>query len=118
MQLQAGQASHERAHISYASCAMTRSGPRAEGSDLRCALLAAATLLTAMLVACAGRADEEPPFTIGPKPSWYLLAGVTTGGTLVANERVARSKRFSRRRDAQDGKVTENTFEDDVVTAT
>ena len=60
---------------------MTRSRPGTEGFDLRCALLAAATLLTAMLVACAGRADEERPFTIGPKPTWYLLAGVTTGGT-------------------------------------
>jgi hypothetical protein len=66
---------------------MTRSRPGTEGFDLRCALLAAATLLTAMLVACAGRADEERPFTIGPKPTWYLLAGVTTGGTVVASDR-------------------------------
>jgi hypothetical protein len=28
-----------------------------------------------------------PAFTLGAQPAWYLLAGVTTGGTLVAHDR-------------------------------
>lgn len=30
---------------------------------------------------------EEPPFSIGPKPAWFVSGGVTTGGTIVATDR-------------------------------
>jgi hypothetical protein len=30
---------------------------------------------------------DAKPFEIGAKPAWYVLAGVTTGGTLVARDR-------------------------------
>ena len=46
-------------------------------------------LLAALVVAPGvAQASEEPqPFTIGPKPVWYALAGVTGGGSLVAHDR-------------------------------
>ena len=31
--------------------------------------------------------SEKPPFTIGAKPTWYLMSGVTTGGTVAAHDR-------------------------------
>lgn len=31
--------------------------------------------------------EGEKPFTIGAKPAWYVLAGVTTGHTLLARDR-------------------------------
>lgn len=37
--------------------------------------------------AAPARAEEKSPFQIGPKPAWYVLGGVTTGGTLVARDR-------------------------------
>ena len=48
-------------------------------------VLASLPLLIALVPANA-RA-EDPPFTIGTKPAWYLLAGVTTGATTVAHDR-------------------------------
>ena len=35
----------------------------------------------------ARAADETPSHTIGAQPIWYLMGGVTGGGTLVANDR-------------------------------
>ena len=34
-------------------------------------------------------ADDEPAFTIGSKPAWLLLGGVTTGGTIVLADKGA-----------------------------
>jgi hypothetical protein len=54
------------------------------------------TLLPVLLFSCAcsfarpaeAREGVPPaPFTIGPKPAWYLMGGATTGGTLVARDR-------------------------------
>ncbi len=35
----------------------------------------------------APRSDGREPFSIGAKPAWFLLGGVTTGGTLVTHDR-------------------------------
>ncbi len=32
-------------------------------------------------------ADDDPPFTIGSRPAWYLLGGVTGGGTVALADR-------------------------------
>jgi hypothetical protein len=32
---------------------------------------------------------DDPPFTIGSRPAWFLLGGVTTGGTLALADRGA-----------------------------
>jgi hypothetical protein len=34
-----------------------------------------------------GSPGKMPAFTIGSKPSWFLMAGVTTGGTVAAHDR-------------------------------
>jgi hypothetical protein len=34
-------------------------------------------------------AADDPPFTIGSRPAWFLLGGVTSGGTLVLADRGA-----------------------------
>jgi hypothetical protein len=31
--------------------------------------------------------EQKSPFTIGTKPVWYLMSGVTTGGTIAAHDR-------------------------------
>lgn len=50
---------------------------------------ALATWLAAGLLVAAGpraaAADQDPPFTIGARPAWFLLGGVT-GGATVAEE--------------------------------
>jgi hypothetical protein len=44
--------------------------------------------LAIALVASPSDADEpRPAFKVGSSPAWYLLGGVTTGGTLVAHDR-------------------------------
>ena len=46
----------------------------------------------AMALAVAPRtahADDDPPFTIGPQPVWFLLGGVTSGGTVALADRGA-----------------------------
>jgi hypothetical protein len=45
-------------------------------------------LLALSLAASPAHADD-PPFTIGATPSWLLLGGVTTGGTLILADRGA-----------------------------
>jgi hypothetical protein len=37
----------------------------------------------------AASADEPPPFTIGSRPAWILLGGVTSGGTVALADRGA-----------------------------
>ena len=50
----------------------------------------ALALLVVLVAASPARADDDdPPFTIGSTPSWLLLGGVTTGGTLVLADRGA-----------------------------
>ena len=34
-------------------------------------------------------ADDDPAFTIGSKPAWLLLGGVTTGGTIALADKGA-----------------------------
>jgi len=50
-------------------------------------------LLVAGVVVCAvsntAHADDDPPFTIGSRPAWILLGGVTTGGTIALADRGA-----------------------------
>ena len=42
----------------------------------------------ALLVASAGAARaDDPPFEIGSKPQWFVLGGVTTGGTVAFDNR-------------------------------
>jgi len=36
-----------------------------------------------LFVARAAQADDEPAFTIGSRPAWLVLGGVTTGGTVA-----------------------------------
>lgn len=51
----------------------------------RALLFAAAA---AALVPASAHADEQKPaFQIGSKPAWYVMGGVTTGGTIVAQDR-------------------------------
>jgi len=42
-----------------------------------------------VMIALAGtaRADDDPPFVIGSRPAWIVLAGVTTGGTIALADR-------------------------------
>ena len=35
----------------------------------------------------APKAEKTPAFTIGAKPVWYLMGGVTTGATVAASDR-------------------------------
>lgn len=49
--------------------------------------LATVVALVIVLFPLVGRAEEAKPFTIGPTSAWYLMAGVTTGGTMVARDR-------------------------------
>jgi len=41
------------------------------------------------MVAGSARADDDPAFTIGSKPAWLLLGGVTTGGTIALADKGA-----------------------------
>lgn len=49
----------------------------------------AVLLLACVLVPGSARADEDPPFTIGAQPVWFLLGGVTTGATVALADRGA-----------------------------
>ncbi|MBX3154940.1 MAG: hypothetical protein KF773_02985 [Deltaproteobacteria bacterium] len=42
----------------------------------------AAALLATLAMAPAARADGDPPFTIGSRARWFVLGGVTGGGTV------------------------------------
>lgn len=39
------------------------------------------------LTAGLARAEDDPPFTIGSRPAWYLMGGVTGGGTVALADR-------------------------------
>ena len=54
---------------------------------LRVALLGLAALGAAAPRSAA--ADEPAPFTIGSRPAWFLLGGVTSGGTVALADRGA-----------------------------
>jgi hypothetical protein len=45
--------------------------------------------LFVLSLAARPAAAEDPPFTIGSTPSWLLLGGVTTGGTLALADKGA-----------------------------
>jgi hypothetical protein len=43
-----------------------------------------------ILVLARGTAHaDDPPFTIGSKPAWVVLAGITTGGTVAVGDKGA-----------------------------
>jgi len=44
--------------------------------------------LAVILATGRARADDRP-FTIGPQPTWFLLGGVTSGGTVALADRGA-----------------------------
>ena len=50
--------------------------------------LLCAALLAVLAVPRIAAADD-PPFTIGPQPVWFVLGGVTTGGTVALADRGA-----------------------------
>lgn len=50
---------------------------------MRRSVFLVSALATALFAAPA--AAEEQPFSIGPKPAWYVLGGLTGGGTLIAD---------------------------------
>jgi hypothetical protein len=50
--------------------------------------LAAGCLVFALAIPSA-HADDEPAFVIGSTPSWMLLGGVTTGGTIALGDKGA-----------------------------
>ena len=54
-------------------------------SDVR--RLGALFVATMLLLVAAPAYAEDPPFTIGSKPGWFVDGGVTTGGTVVTRER-------------------------------
>jgi hypothetical protein len=45
--------------------------------------------LLVLLIAASPAHADDPPFTIGSTPSWLVLGGVTTGGTLILADRGA-----------------------------
>lgn len=52
--------------------------------------LVALALAFAVVLGAAPRAhadDDDPPFTIGSRPAWYGLGGVTAGGTVALADR-------------------------------
>jgi hypothetical protein len=54
----------------------------------RTLFVASLALLSVLSVGSAAQAGEgDPPFTIGSRPAWYLMGGVTTGGTIVTHDR-------------------------------
>lgn len=44
-------------------------------------------LAISALAAPAAAEDAPPAFTIGAKPGWFVMGGVTTGGTVVTTDR-------------------------------
>lgn len=44
-------------------------------------------LAVVVLGSAPARADDDPPFTIGSRPAWYALGGVTAGGTVALADR-------------------------------
>lgn len=55
---------------------------------LRHCLLASVAVPLSLLVTGGARAGEgDPAFTIGARPAWYVMGGLTTGGTIVTHDR-------------------------------
>jgi hypothetical protein len=50
---------------------------------------AVAVVILACAIARPAAADGDPPFIIGSRPSWSLLGGLTTGGTVLLADRGA-----------------------------
>lgn len=48
-----------------------------------------ASVLVSAVAAPRTAAADDPPFTIGSRPAWFLLAGVTSGGTVALADRGA-----------------------------
>lgn len=48
-----------------------------------------AAVLVSAVAAPRTAAADDPPFTIGSRPAWFLLAGVTSGGTVALADRGA-----------------------------
>jgi hypothetical protein len=46
-------------------------------------------LASGVAVAPGRAAADDPPFTIGSRPAWFLLGGVTSGGTVAFADRGA-----------------------------
>jgi hypothetical protein len=46
-------------------------------------------ILFAAVAAPRRAAADDPPFVIGSRPAWFLLGGVTTGGTIALADRGA-----------------------------
>jgi hypothetical protein len=44
-------------------------------------------LAVVILGSAPARADDDPPFTIGSRPAWFVLGGVTGGGTIALADR-------------------------------
>jgi hypothetical protein len=51
--------------------------------------VAAAGVLAFAVAAPRGAAADDRPFTIGSRPAWFLLGGVTSGGTVAFADRGA-----------------------------
>ena len=51
--------------------------------------LAVAVAVASLALGARPAAADDPPFTIGSQPSWLLLGGVTTGGTVALGDRGA-----------------------------
>jgi hypothetical protein len=51
--------------------------------------LAHAALFLVLLAVPRLAAADDPPFTIGPQARWFVLGGVTTGGTVALADRGA-----------------------------
>jgi hypothetical protein len=52
------------------------------------AVRACAVVLAGLIASAPGRASaDDPPFTIGSRPAWFLLGGVTGGATVGLDER-------------------------------
>jgi hypothetical protein len=67
--------------------AFVRAVPRAGRPPPRGSV--AACIALGLLAAPAARAEDEPAFTIGSRPAWLVLGGVTTGGTIALGDRGA-----------------------------
>lgn len=57
---------------------------------MRLALIAASALMglaASTAIVPAAHAEDDPPFTIGSRPAWFLLGGVTAGATVALADR-------------------------------
>jgi hypothetical protein len=47
----------------------------------------ALAMLAAAVAPRRARADDDPPFTIGTRPAWLVMGGLTAGGTVEFHDR-------------------------------